>query len=110
MAKSIFAENLKKARRLKGWSQRGAAQAIKEAGATTFNRPVLASYEEDRAQPNTETLAAICEAYGIKDLKSFLTDPDFFESKVSPEELHKRYLSLDEARRKAVEILLGVAC
>lgn len=107
--KSTFSQNMKKARRLKSWSQEGAAQAIREAGAPWFNRPVLGSYEEDRAQPNNETLMIICKAYGIDDVRGFLADPDFFESKAaSPEELYRRYLSLSGSQKKAVEILLGL--
>ncbi len=108
--KSTFSKNLVKARKLKGWSQRGAAEAIREAGAKGFNRPVLGSYEEDRANPSNETLVIICDVYEIQDMKGFLTDPNFFDQKTSPEELHRRYLSLDEQKRKVVEILLGLAC
>jgi transcriptional regulator with XRE-family HTH domain len=110
MPETVFSKNLKKARNLKGWSQEGAAQAIREAGAEWFNRPVLGSYEEGRAEPSNETLTIICKAYGIEDMRGFIIDADFFESKTSPEELYRRYISLSGSQKKAVEVLLGIVC
>lgn len=109
MKKSIFAQNLVKARKNKGWSQQGAADAIKEAGAEKFSRAMLASYECGRTEPDHEGLQNICKAYQVEDLKGFLLDPAFFETKRSPEELHRRYSSLSGAARRAVDALLGLS-
>lgn len=108
--KSTLSKNLIKARKLRRWSQRGAAQAIKEAGAEWFNRPVLGSYEEDRAQPSNATLIVMCKVYQVEDIKAFVTDPEFFENKNTPEEIHRRYLSLSGSAKKAVDALLGFVC
>jgi transcriptional regulator with XRE-family HTH domain len=99
-----FQINLKIARKLKGWSQKGAAETI------GIKRATLASYEEGRAQPLHQTMDRICTAYGITDLKSFISDSGYFLLKTSPEELHTRYKNLSGAARKAVDILLGLAC
>jgi transcriptional regulator with XRE-family HTH domain len=108
MKKSIFSQNLIKARKLKGWSQEGAAAAIREAGAENFKRSTLGSYEESRAEPSHDTLNAICIVFNIQDLKGFLTDAKFFESKTSPEELHSRYHKLPAPLKKVVDLLLGI--
>jgi transcriptional regulator with XRE-family HTH domain len=100
--KSIFSQNLVKARKLKGWSQEGAASAI------GIKRSVLGSYEEDRAEPPHGTLVKIARAYHIKDLQQFISDPNYFEPKVSPDEVYSRYLKLSWFQRKAVNAILGL--
>lgn len=101
-AKSIFSRNLVKARKLKGWNQEGAAKTI------GIKRPSLGAYEEDRAQPNHDTLKRICEAYDIHDLKSFMNDADYFEPKIPPETFYIIYSGLPFYKRKAVDLLLGL--
>jgi transcriptional regulator with XRE-family HTH domain len=109
MKESVFSKNMLRARKIKGWSQEGAAAAMRESGATDITRRVIGYYEEGKSEPSHETLEKICMVYGIRDLKAFLIDPGYFQYKrTSPEELHKRFTSLDETTRRAVELLLGL--
>jgi ribosome-binding protein aMBF1 (putative translation factor) len=100
--KSIFSQNLVKARKMKGWSQEGAAKSI------GIKRSVLGSYEEDRAEPPHETLKKISEAYDVHDLNSFMHDPSYFEIKIEPDKFYNLYSRLPFFKRKAVDLLLGL--
>lgn len=102
MDKSIFSQNLVKARKEKGWSQEGAA---KEIGV---KRSVLGSYEEDRAEPPHDTLQKICKAYGIHDLNSFMSNPSYFEIRITAEEIFMLYKKLPWYKRNAVNSILGI--
>lgn len=101
-AKSIFSRNLVKARKLKGWSQEGAAKTI------GIKRSVLGSYEESRAEPPHDTLVKIAEAYHIKDLQSFMSDKDYIHPEVSPQELFDYYTKAPWFKRKAINAILGI--
>jgi transcriptional regulator with XRE-family HTH domain len=97
---TILSSNLKKARHLKGWSQEGAAKA------TGIDRTVLARYETAKKIPSEENYERICLAFGITDTEGFRNDPNYFEMKVTGEELEKRYHMLDPVCKRAVNILL----
>ncbi len=64
--RKIFSDNLRKARKSKGWSQEEAAKRL------SVTRPAWGSYEEGRAEPSFELLQRICCVFGIKDLNAFL--------------------------------------
>jgi transcriptional regulator with XRE-family HTH domain len=74
MSKTIFSENLKKARKLKSWTQREASQAIGIKLCT------YASYEEGRADPPNKTLTLIVEVFNVQDdVYGFLNNRDFYD-------------------------------
>jgi transcriptional regulator with XRE-family HTH domain len=98
---TIFANNLKKARTLKGWSQEGAASAI------GIKRRNLGMYEEGLREPPHDILTNIANAYNIYDLYRFINDPSYFETKESINEVVRRYTVLQHPIKKAVDILLG---
>jgi len=65
-----FANNLRKARDSKGWTQ---AKAAIEIGITHHN---LSAYEEGRSTPNPKTFAKIARGFGITDM-GFADNKDF---------------------------------
>jgi transcriptional regulator with XRE-family HTH domain len=74
MSKTIFSENLKKARNLKGWSQEQAAAKI------GIKRARLGSYEEGRADPPNKILTLIVETFGVQDdVYGFINNRDFYD-------------------------------
>jgi transcriptional regulator with XRE-family HTH domain len=72
LEKSIFSQNLVKARKLKGLKQREAATAIFKS-LKTYQK-----YEEGRAEPDHETLLKICEVFSVDDLQLFLSSLNYF--------------------------------
>jgi transcriptional regulator with XRE-family HTH domain len=107
--KSIFATNMKKARKLKGWSQEGAAQAIREAGIYDFKRSTLGAYEEGRVlKIKYEIQKAIQSVYGIEDFERFINDSDYFKETVSAYVLQRKYRELSGNSKKVVDMLLGL--
>jgi transcriptional regulator with XRE-family HTH domain len=102
MQKSIFSQNMKKARLLKNWSQNGAAKKI------GIKRATLAAYEEDRSEPSQETLILIANEYNIYDLYRFMTDDQYFEQSERTNEIVRKYLKLDFNLKKAVNFILNV--
>jgi transcriptional regulator with XRE-family HTH domain len=75
MSKSIFSENLIKARKLKGWSQ-------EETAAKLFrSREAYAKWENGRNEPSQETLILICIELEIDDLMQFLNNPEYLQEK-----------------------------
>ncbi len=66
MEKTPLALNLTRHRKVKGWSQEGAATAI------GIKRSRLGSYEEGRAEPDSQTLMLICATYGVTDIAAFI--------------------------------------
>jgi transcriptional regulator with XRE-family HTH domain len=101
--KSVFSKNMIRARKERGWSQQGAAFSI------GIKRSVLASYEESRAFPSSATLILIADVYLIEDLQSFISNPNYFEPKVSAEEIFSKYLQLPWYDRRAINAILGIA-
>lgn len=108
--RSVFAENMKKARDLKKWSQEGAAQAIREAGAENFKRSTLGAYEEGRVQQiKYDIQKAIQVAYGIEDFDRFINDPDYFKERVSSYVLKRKYRGLSGVSKQIVDMIFGLA-
>lgn len=68
--KNEFATNLRKARAEKGWSQQQVAEQI------GIKQKRYAAYEEGRADPSIQTLAAITKLFGITDFYTFLVGPE----------------------------------
>lgn len=107
--KTILSKNLITARKNKGWSQQGAAEAIREAGAENFTRSYLAKLESDRIKSaNMDFVQFIVKAYDIDDWDLFVKDENYFEKQIPAEELKKRFDSLQTPTRRAVRILLGL--
>jgi transcriptional regulator with XRE-family HTH domain len=100
--KTIFSQNLVKARKAKRWSQEGAARSI------GIKRSVLGSYEEGRAEPSHSTLLLIAEAYHIKDLQAFMSDKDYVHPEMSPDTLFDHYTKVPWYKRKAINAILGI--
>lgn len=73
--KSIFSKNLKAARRLKGWTQKEAAQKLFRS------QKAYAKWEEGRSEPPQETLLLICDVFEILDLRLFISMEDYFAKK-----------------------------
>ncbi len=69
-----FSENIKKARKQKGWSQEQAARAL------NVGRPRYGSWEEGRARPAWEMQAVIMEVFEIKeqDMYPFIFNDNFW--------------------------------
>lgn len=67
---SPFAQNLKKARQHKGWTQ---AKAAAKIGIPRHN---IGAYEEGRATPPLDVFVKIARAFDIADV-SFADSPDF---------------------------------
>ena len=105
-----FATNLRKVRDELGWKSARIAATHIGILAKTYS-----SYEEGRAEPDSEGLCKIAEGMGITNLFGFLSNPNFdyhnqdFAGKVrhvSP--LHTNYFSADERDRKIVDLILGI--
>lgn len=75
MGKSIFSQNLVKARKKKGWSQEKTARKMK-----TVERARYAAWEEGRSNPPMDLMPVIMEAFGIKenDMYPFVFNENFF--------------------------------
>jgi transcriptional regulator with XRE-family HTH domain len=108
--KSVFSQNLVKARNLKGLTQEEASAKIR------IKRSTLGAYEEDRAFPSADTLSAIAEVYNFEDdLYGFINNKDFYDNKGRRRNLRKlseierRYHSLKPSLRQAVDAIMGVA-
>ena len=108
MIKTIFAENMKKARKKRGWSQEGASLAIKESGAEDFTRSRLGAIEEGRVRSvKYHVQKAIEKAYGVSNFERFMNDHKYFESPISGYELEKRYSALSPELKRVVDMLFG---
>lgn len=72
-----LANNIREARKNKGWSQERAAQKL------GIKRPAYAKYEEDRAQPKADMLRIIMEHFGIQeqDMYPFVFNQEFWGEK-----------------------------
>jgi transcriptional regulator with XRE-family HTH domain len=103
MNKSIFSQNMKKARMIKGWSQDGAALAI------GISRDRLSDFENDRSEPDLETFTSIANEYNIYDLYRFINDERYFQEAPTINEVVRKYISLDERMKQAVNIILGMS-
>lgn len=74
MSRTIFSDNLKKARKLKGWIQQEAADNI------GIKRATYAAYEESRADPPNKTLTLIAEVFEVEDdVYGFMNNRDFYD-------------------------------
>ncbi len=102
-----FAENLKKARHLKGWNQSQAAAVMK------IPRANLGSYEEGRAQCRLETYVRICQVYKIKDPILFVIG-DYYASidnnadGQSLSYFEQMYANLNPKMKKVVDLVMGM--
>lgn len=65
-----FAQNLKKVRQHKGWTQ------AKTAGKIGIKRHNLSAYEEGRSTPTPEVFAKIARVFGITDI-AFADNSEF---------------------------------
>jgi transcriptional regulator with XRE-family HTH domain len=108
--KSVFAQNLVKARKFKGLTQEQAATYAK------ITRSSWGSYEEDRAFPSAEGLIAIAECLNVEDdLYGFINNPEFFDDKGRRKNvrrqslIERKYHLLKPGIRIAVDALMNIA-
>lgn len=107
--KTILSKNLITARKSKGWSQQGTVEAIRQAGAESFTRNILAQLENGRIKSiNPDFIQPIKNVFGIVDWELFTSDENYFEKQISAEELKSKFDQLQSPTRKAVRILLGL--
>ena len=101
--KSAFSINLSKVRRQCNLTQEEAAAQI------GIKRSTLGSYEEGRAEPSMANLAKILEAYGIQDVKAFLSNPNYLIEMINPKiTIETRFKQLKGPIKQAVSILMGL--
>lgn len=62
----MLSEKLKELRRLKGWTQKEAAEKC------CVTRPAWGSYEEARAKPPIEVMVRIRQAFGLNSVEALL--------------------------------------
>lgn len=106
----IFAENLKKARALKGWTQQSAAARV------GVKRTAYQAWEEGRACPTAYFLVPLAHVFGIADILAFLSKPCSPQCTSRPEEkivlpptlLEQKYNEAGIREKLAVNILLGL--
>lgn len=107
-----FHINLRKARNQKDWTRERAGQACGVKLST------YSAWEEGRSCPTTYGLITVAIAFGIENLVSFVTDPDFNvidRSALHMKEITKDGLALQRGysiapirEKLAVNILLGL--
>jgi transcriptional regulator with XRE-family HTH domain len=99
-----FAENLKKVRNERGWSQEKASRII------GIPRSRLGSYEEDRAQPDMATFTMICAGYEIDEVIEFATG-QYKSGRVTKKQLSRieaAFAKMPPRLQKAVAIIMGL--
>lgn len=84
-----------------GWTQEQAAKAV------GISRSNIGAYEEGRSFPSIDKLLRIIQVYHIKDLVSFLSG-ECEQSKTKDDIILKKYFSLKDKEKKAVDILLDL--
>lgn len=64
---SAFAKNLRAARKMRGWTQKQAAEQIQHVTRNAYSK-----WENGEREPPLEILVRISEVYQINDLKAFI--------------------------------------
>jgi len=104
---STFSDNLKKARKSKGWSQDQTAAIL------NIKRSRLGSYEDGRAHPPYELFIRVVDLFGILDWRGFINNVDFdIDSQryppPQPSLLEQAFRDSDEKTRNLVKSLLSL--
>jgi len=100
-----FSINLRKARKLYGYSQQYAAKKI-GCNLTTYQH-----WEYNKSSPDIKYLVRIVDAFNITDVRKFISGEDFLEVKnamIEEAEVLVKYNGLNYRDKRIVNQLMGI--
>lgn len=107
---SIFSINLRKLRKINGWSQQ------KSADNVGVKRPLFGAWEEGRSEPKRAQQLSIMRVFGIHNWDAFCDKEDFniFNQPGAPlpaahlTELQEKFTQAEPNTQEAIRLILGV--